>query len=41
MRSSGYPASAIAGNNGWFASRGGQFGNYADRSFRLSARLYF
>ena len=28
MRSSGYPASAIAGNNGWFASRGG--GNSLD-----------
>lgn len=28
MRSSGYPASAIAGNNGWFASRGG--GNALD-----------
>lgn len=23
MRSSGYPASAIMGNTGWFASRGG------------------
>jgi hypothetical protein len=28
MRSSGYPASAILGNNGWFASRGG--GNALD-----------
>ncbi len=28
MRSSGYPASTIAGNNGWFASRGG--GNALD-----------